>query len=762
MPLIHPRVSIPFRTHETTNGPCNFSVWLTRSLGTKPQDNSLNRLISRATTDTGRINLINKKIYLLGLINIDSAISLSLRTIESAKRIKYQPGEALARMRLANGYNFKGDYAAAQRNLKLAEATYSALGDSAYLLKVYNSYGMMYGMQSKYDSSIAFFRKSGAIAERTGNMADLVTAYSNVGISYYMQSNQPQALRYQQKALTLAEAQHDRNAQAYSLMNLANTYKAMGDKKGAEQRFHQAIRLAKLEGLKNVELYAYTNLAAMHGETHTTQKVYEFALKAATLGEEMGDQGIQATSLSRAATSLAEQKKFAEAETLNRRAMTIADASRQPLNIHQAYAAMGTILKMQANYAGAIPYYEKSFVALKDADIYDNQTGQIYAELSACYEKTGNYRRALATYKTAAAIADSVRGKENVRKATELKMTHAFDQQQQAVQAEQQKQNVLAKTRQLALSTGMGLMLVLAAVSFYAFRTKQKANALLQQQKEALQQTLSKLQATQTQLIQSEKMASLGELTAGIAHEIQNPLNFVNNFSEVSAELVEEIREERKKAERDEELEEEMLGDLSGNLVKINHHGGRASSIVRSMLEHSRAGTGQRQRTDLNALAEEYLRLAYHGLRAKDKDVNAELVTHFDPTLGTVEVVPQELGRVLLNLFNNAFYAVREKQQTAPEGYRPTVTVSTKQQDGHVEIRVHDNGNGIPESVFEKIFQPFFTTKPTGQGTGLGLSLSYDIITKGHGGTLTATTGVGEFAEFVVRLPSTGYAGGEA
>ena len=546
-----------------------------------PQLDSLNRRISRATTDTGRINLINKKIHLLNQVNLDSAISLALKTIEWAKRIRYRQGEALARMRLAIGYTFKGDYAAAQQNLKQSEATYSALNDSAYLLKVYNTYGMIYGMQSKYDSSIAFFQKSIAIAERNGNKADLGTAYSNIGTSYFMQSNQPLALQYQQKALTLAEAQHDRNTQAYSLVNLANTYKAMGDKKGAERRFYQAIKLAKLEGIKNVELYAYTNLAAMYHEAHSVGKTYEFALKAATLGKEMGDQGIQATSLSRAATSLAEQKKFAEAVTLNRRAMRIADASRQPLNIHQTYAAMGTILNMQANCVAAIPYYEKSFAALKDADIYDSQTGEIYAELSACYEKTGNYRRALATSKTAAAIKDSVRGKENIRKATELKMTYEFGKQQQAVEAEQQKQNVLARTRQWALTGGMGLMLVLAAVAFYAYRTKQKANARLQQQKEELQQTLTKLQATQTQLIQSEKMAFLGELTAGIAHEIQNPLNFVNNFSELSTELVGEIREERRKAERNKALEEEMLEDLSGNLVKINHHGGRASSIVK-------------------------------------------------------------------------------------------------------------------------------------------------------------------------------------
>ena len=279
--------------------------------------------------------------------------------------------------------------------------------------------------------------------------------------------------------------------------------------------------------------------------------------------------------------------------------------------------------------------------------------------------------------------------------------------------------------------------------------------AELTRQKVALEETLAELQATQAQLIQSEKMASLGELTAGIAHEIQNPLNFVNNFSEVSVELIDELHQERQKTNlRDEELIDELLDDLRQNLQKITHHGRRADSIVKGMLQHSRASTGQKEPTDLNALAEEYLRLSYHGLRAKDKTFNATLKTDFDPRLGRVEVVAQDLGRVLLNLFNNAFHAVQEKKKKYPEGYSPTVTVATKRQGDEVEIQVVDNGVGIPEGVVQKIFQPFFTTKPTGQGTGLGLSLSYDIVTKGHGGSLEVKTTEGQTTEFIVRLPA--------
>ncbi|RSK48417.1 ATP-binding protein [Hymenobacter rigui] len=277
----------------------------------------------------------------------------------------------------------------------------------------------------------------------------------------------------------------------------------------------------------------------------------------------------------------------------------------------------------------------------------------------------------------------------------------------------------------------------------------------LTQQTEELQHALEELKTTQAQLIQAEKMASLGELTAGIAHEIQNPLNFVTNFSDVSAELVQELEEEQQRPDRDHELEAELLADLRQNLQKITHHGQRAASIVRGMLEHSRASTGERQPTDLNVLADEYLRLAYHGLRAKDKTFNATLNTHFDPSLVKINAVAQDLGRVLLNLFTNAFYAVQKRKEASPPDFAPTVSVATRQlPNGSVEVRVRDNGTGIPASVRQKIFQPFFTTKPTGEGTGLGLSLSYDIVTKAHGGTLEVESEEGQGTEFIITLPA--------
>ncbi len=270
-------------------------------------------------------------------------------------------------------------------------------------------------------------------------------------------------------------------------------------------------------------------------------------------------------------------------------------------------------------------------------------------------------------------------------------------------------------------------------------------------QKKNAEDALTVLKAAQSQLIQSEKMASLGELTAGIAHEIQNPLNFVNNFSEVSAELIDEMNTEIEKGNTEDA--KQIAADLKQNLEKINHHGKRAGDIVKGMLQHSRTSSGVKEPADINALADEYLRLAYHGLRAKDKTFNAKTETDFDESIGKINIIPQDIGRVILNLITNAFYAVDEKKKNQPDGYEPIVKIITRKTDDNVMIYVKDNGNGIPQNLLDKIFQPFFTTKPTGQGTGLGLSLSYDII-KAHGGDLKVATEKGHGTEFTISLNS--------
>jgi signal transduction histidine kinase len=381
---------------------------------------------------------------------------------------------------------------------------------------------------------------------------------------------------------------------------------------------------------------------------------------------------------------------------------------------------------------------EIQLVKVDLASAYENmyQHFQRFAQPDSAFKylQLANKERAFFTKKTISNLAEF----QQVLLDRQLKLK---DLQREEIEKQ-------GRVRMYSLLTALFVFLVFGAVLLYSYLQKRKANILLASQKEQIESTLQKLKATQTQLIQSEKLASLGELTAGIAHEIQNPLNFVNNFSELSVELLQELKTERQKAEgkRDVKLEDELLSDLSQNQEKINHHGKRASSIVKGMLEHSRTSTGEKELTDINALADEYLRLAYHGMRAKDHTFNSDFKTDFDKNLPKIMVIPQDFGRVLLNLINNAFYAVQEVE-------KPQVIVKTERKDNHIILKISDNGTGLAEETKAKIFQPFFTTKPTGQGTGLGLSLAYDIVTKGHGGTVECESVEGEGSEFVVKIP---------
>lgn len=322
------------------------------------------------------------------------------------------------------------------------------------------------------------------------------------------------------------------------------------------------------------------------------------------------------------------------------------------------------------------------------------------------------------------------------------------NKQNKALKTARQKMEAEEKMKELAEEKKAELEILVQE------RTKE-----IMQQKEELQQAVVDLKAAQAQLIHAEKMASLGELTAGIAHEIQNPLNFVNNFSEVNLELTGELRDEIEKTGLSDADKTNLIAInnmIRQNQEKITYHGKRADGIVKGMLQHSRTSTGQKEPTDLNGMVDEYVRLSYHGLRAKDKSFNAHIDQQLDPALGQVKLIPQDMGRTLLNILNNAFYAVHERKMKGEEGYQPTIVVSTRLVDKGkkwVHIKIRDNGNGIPTENRDKIFQPFFTTKPTGKGTGLGLSLSYDIVTKGHGGELKLDSKDGQYTEFTIILP---------
>jgi two-component system NtrC family sensor kinase len=378
--------------------------------------------------------------------------------------------------------------------------------------------------------------------------------------------------------------------------------------------------------------------------------------------------------------------------------------------------------------------------------------------MSNAYANLGDYKNAHLSHILYSDYKDTLYGSEFNKKQL-LKLQFDFDLQKKEGEITLLKKDNILRESELkrqrfaknALFLGLITVFMLAFFAYRNSKQKQRAN-------KKIEKAYEDLKAAQSQLVQAEKMASLGELTAGIAHEIQNPLNFVNNFSEVNKELLIELKDKIDNGNINDL--KSIADDVIQNEEKISHHGKRAEGIVKGMLQHSRAITGQKEFTDINALADEYLRLSYHGLRAKNKSFNAEIESDLDKTIGLINIIPQDIGRILLNLYNNAFYAVQEKNTsvnslsaaTATSSYIPKVSVSTKKINDKVEIRVKDNGDGISKKIIDKIFQPFFTTKPAGQGTGLGLSLSYDII-KAHGGEIKVETNEGKGSTFIIRLP---------
>jgi signal transduction histidine kinase len=399
----------------------------------------------------------------------------------------------------------------------------------------------------------------------------------------------------------------------------------------------------------------------------------------------------------------------------------------------------------------ALDYFQSNKIAVRawgeNSLYYVAEISPLVAEL---YKANNQPDSAYKYLQLSIAIKDSLYNTDKIRQFQTLGFNEANRRLQLEQQSREEKLQYETKIKVYGLISIITGFIVLAFVLYRNNKHKQRANTVLQSQKQEIEATLGELRTTQKQLIQSEKMASLGELTAGIAHEIQNPLNFVNNFSEVNKELITEMREAINSGNYEEV--KTIANDIEQNEAKINHHGKRADGIVKGMLQHSRTNNGQKELTDINTLADEYLRLAYHGLRAKDKNFNADFKTDLDEGIDKINIVPQDVGRVLLNLFNNAFYAVNEKQKATDGNFKPAVSIQTKKINDKTEIRIADNGNGIPKKIIDKIFQPFFTTKPTGQGTGLGLSLSYDII-KAHGGDIKVVTKENEGTEFIILLP---------
>jgi len=668
-----------------------------------------------------------------------------------------------------------------------------------------------------------------ALVNAQGSIDSLRNAYLNAGsdsarytagkyiYDYYEEVNKDSALYYAQQSLILAHKNNEILAEVYYMDNTAYQLIGLGKYAEALRYVLKAFNIVEdpknerpptwilfavpFNGSNRLLLLAYTHhmFAILMRETQNTEQEIFHYKEARRIASEINHPVRQMLAAMNLGRSYMTVNKLDSAMMYEKEAEQMNLRSSFKKYLGQIYLTLGNIYSEKNNLPQTLENYYKSmqiskeennlnglsnsyfFLAKyflstgeKDSALhyatlnlqtiqqlgavrwYRVNLGTVYENVYLAYKMRNQTDSVLKYQELALVVKDSLY-KSRIKNLSDFQAV-TLNEQLRLQNVEKDKINYQNKVRTYLFLGGIAVLLLLAIIFYRNNRQKQKANVILEK-------TLGDLRSTQSQLIQSEKMASLGELTAGIAHEIQNPLNFVNNFSEVNKELLAEMNEEIVKENFDEV--KAIAKDVIDNEEKINHHGKRADAIVKGMLQHSRQSSGKKEPTDINALCDEYLRLAYHGLRAKDKSFNATLKTDLDNSIGNINIIPQDIGRVILNLITNAFYVVdkkkasilRQAQDSAGQTYEPTVSVSTKKTNNQVEIKVADNGNGIPKNILDKIFQPFFTTKPTGEGTGLGLSLSYDIV-KAHGGELKVETKEGEGlpgehsgTTFIVVLP---------
>ena len=616
-----------------------------------------------------------------------------------------------------------------------------------------NKVWLLVALSSRYqwsypDSGILYAQQALQLAQKLNFTRGEIGAYGTFHEAFSGKGNYPKALEASLKELELSEKSGDSTYIVWAYAGIGAVYYYSNDYERAlyyfnKLKFNQAIfkRNQKFFSGFLGETYFYLN--QLDSALYYTQMCYDLDLR---------DKNHWPTPYFYLGEIYAQKKEYLSALDYYH---TGINYSIEQLNFLNGYIGIAGVFKKMDLMDSAVYYARQAVGVVQDGSFPSKivEAGKILMDIYTTRHVTDSAFKYMQIMMVA---KDSL--------FSQAKQNLYFNEQlhQQELQQKIEQEHIVNKNRQniIVLLAGLTIILIIAIGLWRKNIYKQKSYAVLQKQKQEIdtqktkvEKTLDELKTTQAQLIQSEKMASLGELTAGIAHEIQNPLNFVNNFSEVNTELIDEAESEIDKGNIDET--KSILKDIKENEQKINHHGKRADAIVKGMLQHSRQTSGTKESTDINALCDEYLRLSCYGLRAKDKDFNATMKTDFDETIGKINIIPQDIGRVVLNLLTNAFYVVDEKktlrQAQGDHHYKPTVSIQTKKTIDKVEIKITDNGNGIPQKVLDKIFQPFFTTKPTGQGTGLGLSLSYDII-KAHGGEIKVETKEGEGSEFIIIL----------
>jgi len=646
---------------------------------------------------------------------------------------------------------------------RTALALAQRLGYPAGMAEAQLGLGFYHRHRGEYGLAQAYSEQANKTFAQTGNHRGQIRSLYNLTCIFLDQGQLAKSLQTNLAGLALADAGHDRKWQAFLNTQLGITSTHLGEYARARQYLREGLRWAVASGDQFSVGHAYSGIGDLYraqGQWAEAQRNYE---QDAANYQRMRDEGGILYEDINIGDMLERQGKVPQALAYGRRSLARASRLQRLGEVTRAQLLLARTYLHADRPDSAFWYGQRCLFAAQrsGAKSISRDASQVLALASA---RRGRFVDAYRYEQLFGSFRDSLNTSDQQRKVAVVEFrTELTKKQAQIGLLTRNDQLMRAQNRQqrwFLLVALLGLCAV-AGLSWSLWRNigrKRRAYALLRQQQDELRQA-------QEQLVQAEKMAFLGELTAGIAHELQNPLNFVKNFAEVSTELVDEISDEQgdptgQNSARNTALKAEILAGLKQNLQKISQHGQRASSIIRGMLEHSRTGAGQREVTDLNALVDESLRLAYQGLRTKEKGFTAHLVTDFDPELPRVAVVPQDLGRVLINLFTNAFHAVQQRQRQLPADhlgpgliYRPEVAVTTQSVTGGIEIRIRDNGTGIPEAVRAKIFQPFFTTKSVGEGTGLGLSLSHDIVTTGHGGTLRVETQEGQGAEFIIALP---------
>lgn len=607
---------------------------------------------------------------------------------------------------------------ASQELLRIAQKS----GNDSLLQIAYGNLGNYFANRGDFHSTLVYYLKALPLAERLRDAELVCRLYNNVADQYRGLKNYPQAIVYLRKAQLLFPKVVAKAPEipAYVYINFCESFLGLKNSDSALRY----IKLADAELQKNQSNPAYTNTLFDYGLVYDqlgqTALSEEYFRKSIALADSLDDLYNYTDATRHYSNFLFDHRRYADVRRYALQSLEAAQKTGNNLGIINAAALL-----------------YNAFLALQQRD-----SAFYYLVLK------DNYR-------------DTVFNEEQLSHIQGM----TFNEQLREQENEAERIRYQNRMKIYSLIAATLVLFIVGLLLWRNIRYKQKAFRLLELQKQKtdlqklrVEKAYAELKATQTQLIHREKMASLGELTAGIAHEIQNPLNFINNFSDIGSEMTEEIESciEKGNAEKARQL----LKDLQQNLEKISHHGKRADVIIKNMLQHSRSTKVEVQAVEINPFLEEYLRLSYHGMRAKDKTFNATLQTRFDASIQKLVINPQDMGRVLLNLFTNAFHSVHEKQKSVRGNYEPTITVSTKTVSSNqagseelFELRVRDNGNGIAPDILDKIYQPFFTTKPSGQGTGLGLSLSYDIITKGHKGDLRVETKEGEYAEFIIQLP---------